>query len=195
MTYYPKSQVKINLFTQGKELEVVSSKEEYTGYYWENSKGEYFTGRNPSSPSPILLQPVPKIPPSQINMVTLTPLNPRYNTLKNANINKFLLLPYYQKPSPTNKEYEIGSFVRYFAKKSNQNLYIETTKEIYDQFINKNQDYDYLSYIVFNLTWTLRGKKSLVKTINEKIIATTERKLNIQGLNSYLNFNHLEFYK
>ena len=195
MTYYPKSQVKINLFTQGKELEVISSKEEYTGHYWKNSKGEYFTGRNPSSPSPVPLQPVPKIPPSQINMVTLTPLNPRYNTLKNANINKFLLLPYYQKPSPTNKEYEIGSFVRYFAKKSNQNLYIETTKEIYDQFINKNQDYDYLSYIVFNLTWTLRGKKSLVKTINEKIIATTERKLNIQGLNSYLNFNHLEFYK
>ena len=189
MTYYPKSQVKINLFTQGKELEVISSKEEYTGHYWKNSKGEYFTGRNPSSPSPVPLQPVPKIPPSQINMVTLTPLNPRYNTLKNANINKFLLLPYYQKPSPTNKEYEIGSFVRY------QNLYIETTKEIYDQFINKNQDYDYLSYIVFNLTWTLRGKETLVQTINRKIIATTERKLSIQGLNSYLNFNHLEFYK
>tara|TARA_R110001592_G_scaffold361266_2_gene671539 strand:+ start:4625 stop:5212 length:588 start_codon:yes stop_codon:yes gene_type:complete len=195
MTYYPKSQVQIDLFTQGKELEIISSKEEYTGYYWKNSKGKYFTGRNPSTPSPIPLQPVSKVLPSQINMVTLTPLNPRYNTLKNTNIDKFLLLPYYQKPSPTTKDYEIGSFVRYFAKKSNQNLYIETSKDIFDQFTNQNQDYDYLSYIVFNLTWTLRGKKSSVKTINQKIITTTEKKLNIQGLNSYLNFNYLEFYK
>jgi len=48
MPYYPKSQIQTDLYTKGKQLRVVSSRAEYIGYYWKTSKGEYFSGRNPS---------------------------------------------------------------------------------------------------------------------------------------------------
>ena len=38
--YYPKSQVKTNLYTNGGELIVYSTKEEYKGYYFETSTGK-----------------------------------------------------------------------------------------------------------------------------------------------------------
>ena len=42
MTYYPKSQVKTNLYTKGGEFQLKSTKQKYSGYYWKNSKGEIF---------------------------------------------------------------------------------------------------------------------------------------------------------
>ena len=48
MPYYPKSQVKTDLYTKGGQFQIKSTKKEYTGYYWKNSKGEIFTKRNPN---------------------------------------------------------------------------------------------------------------------------------------------------
>ena len=63
MSYYPKSQIKTNLFTEGGQLEIVPSGEVYTGYYWQTSKNEYFTGRNPSDGVSIPLQIIATPPP------------------------------------------------------------------------------------------------------------------------------------
>ena len=43
MQYYPKSQIKSNLFTNGKEYSLSSTKEEYTGYYYKISNGNKYT--------------------------------------------------------------------------------------------------------------------------------------------------------
>ena len=43
--YYPKSQVKTNLYTNGGELIVYSTKEEYKGYYFETSTGKKYAGK------------------------------------------------------------------------------------------------------------------------------------------------------
>ena len=47
MAYYPKSQIKENQYTNGGEFIIVSTQENYMGYYWLTSKGEYFTGKTP----------------------------------------------------------------------------------------------------------------------------------------------------
>jgi len=51
MPYYPKSQVKTNLYTNGGELAYALNLEPYAGYYYQTSDGKYFSGKSPSSPA------------------------------------------------------------------------------------------------------------------------------------------------
>ena len=46
--YYPKSQVKTNLYTNGGEYVVFNTNASYKGYYYQTSNEEYFSGRNPN---------------------------------------------------------------------------------------------------------------------------------------------------
>lgn len=193
--YYPKSQIQTDLYTKGEQLQLVSSKEEYIGYYWKTSKNEYFTGRNPQDGSPLKLELIPVALPSTLSTITIEQNNKVYNTLKNIDTSKTLLVPLYYKPSPTQEDYEIGYFTRYFAKKQNQNLYIEVNKDTFNKLKTKNESYDYKSYLNFELNWQISGNKDKVQQTNKKIIFSTEKRLRIEGLTSYLNFNYLEFYK
>lgn len=45
--YYPKSQIKTNLYTNGDEFVFLSNQQPYTGYYFKTSTGQYFTGKTP----------------------------------------------------------------------------------------------------------------------------------------------------
>ena len=195
MTYYPKSQIKTNLFTEGGQLEIVSSGEEYTGYYWQTSKNEYFTGRNPSDRVSIPLQIIATPPPVKASLLTYSNANTTYNNLKNTNISETLKLPFYQKPVPTKEDYEIRSFRRYFCKKVNENLYIETIKDIYDKILNKDKGYAYTLYHPFSLIWQISGNRQNVEQTNKRVIATTEFQQRITGLGEYINYNYIEFYK
>lgn len=195
MAYYPKSQIKTNLFTEGGQLEIVSSGEEYTGYYWQTSKNEYFTGRNPSDGVPIPLQIIAVPPPTKASLLTYTNSNTTYNRLKNINISDTLNLPYYQKPIPTEEDYQIGSFRRYFCKKINENLYIETIKDIYDKIVDKDKGYAYRLYQPFSLIWKITGNRKIVEQTNKQIIQLTENQQRIVGLEEYLKYNYIEFYR
>lgn len=195
MPYYPKSQIKTNLFTEGGQLEVTSTGESYTGYYWQTSKNEYFTGRNPSDGVSIPLQIIATPPPIKVSLLTYNNNNKIYNKLKGINVSETLNLPYYYKPSPTEEDYQIGNFVRYFCKKVNENLYIETTKIIYDKIINKDKGYAYTLYYPFSLTWKLTGNRKIVERTNQRVVKTIETQQKIVGLGEYLNFNYIEFYQ
>ena len=187
--YYPKSQIQINLYTKGNQFQLVSSGEEYIGYYWRTSKNEYFTGRNPDEGSSLALKPILPSPPSTVNTLVIQPHNTLYNKLKNIDTNKVLLLPSYKKPSPTLEDYQVGSFTRYFAKKQTQILYIEISKDTFDKLKNQASAYAYSEYTIFTLPW------QKVQQTNQKVISTLEKGYRIEGLHSYLNFNYLEFYK
>ena len=56
--YYPKSQVKTNLYTNGDEYVLSTTKQEYVGYYYKTSSGAKYTGKNPDIKPSILLQPI-----------------------------------------------------------------------------------------------------------------------------------------
>lgn len=195
MAYYPKSQIKTNLFTEGGQLEVTSTGENYTGYYWQTSKDEYFTGRSPSDGVSIPLQIIAIPPPIKVSLLTYTDSNTTYNKLKGVNVSETLKLPYYQKPIPTEEDYQIGSFKRYFCKKINVNFYIETTKNIYDKLIKKDKGYAYTLYQPFTLIWKISGNRREVEQLNQRVIKIIEFQQNIIGLEEYLNYNYIEFYR
>ena len=96
MTYYPKSQVKTNLYTKGGEFQLKSTKQKYSGYYWKNSKGEIFTKKSPNVGGSELLELIPKTSTPSINTITYVEGNNVYNSLKKVNIADSLLLPSYQ---------------------------------------------------------------------------------------------------
>jgi hypothetical protein len=50
--YYPKYQVKTNLYTNGGDFILLNNSTQYKGYYYETSDGRYFSGKTPNeSPS------------------------------------------------------------------------------------------------------------------------------------------------
>ena len=59
MAYYPQSQIKTNLYTNGNEYIVSATGVPYTGYYWKTSKGEYFSGKTPQDLPSQKLNPIP----------------------------------------------------------------------------------------------------------------------------------------
>ena len=194
MPYYPKSQIQTDLYTKGGQLRVVSSKDEYTGYYWKTSKGEYFSGKNPYDGSPVDLELIPQIPQSTFNTVVYNKGNNVYNTLKKVDITQTLLIPTYVKPLPTQEDYQIGSFTRYFAKKNNGNIYIETSKKIFSELEKRNTNYNFKAYLIFSLSWKLTGEKNQVLLTNRNIVLITEQNQKINGLGLYLKNDYLEFY-
>ena len=195
MPYYPKSQIKTDLYTQGGQLQLKSTKKEYKGYYWKNSRGDYFTKKNPNVGGSEVLEIIPKIAQPSLSTITYAKGNDVYNNLKKVDITKSLLLPSYTKPSPTEEDYNLGNFTRYFAKKVNENVYIEISKNTYDKFDQKDNKYAYTSYLTFKLLWTLTGPSTQVSSTNQNIVKLTEQNNGITGLGTYLKFNYLEFYK
>jgi hypothetical protein len=53
--YYPKSQIKTNLYTNGGEFSNSITNQPYQGYYYETSNGQLYTGKNPQDGPNILL--------------------------------------------------------------------------------------------------------------------------------------------
>ena len=58
MPYYPKSQVKTNLYTNVGFYLLSTTQEPYQGYYYETSNGNKYTGKTPQNPPNILLIPI-----------------------------------------------------------------------------------------------------------------------------------------
>jgi len=49
MPYYPKSQVKTSLYTNGTEYILITTREQYKGYYYLTSTGKKYTGKSPNN--------------------------------------------------------------------------------------------------------------------------------------------------
>jgi len=183
--YYPNSQIKTNLYTNGGEFTTITTNQEYIGSYWKTSSGEYYTGVGPNSRGYVELLPVVKEQIKKSNTLTISLGGDVdvYNSLKGIDVNESpKQIPTYTYPQPTEKDYKSGLFYRYFAKRINQNIYIEINKSQYDSLIKP-------SYKVFKIEWTLSGSSpQQVSNINQSIVATTERKLKITGLLQYFKF-------
>ena len=55
--YYPKSQIKTNLYTNGDKLYIQGQQTPYIGYYWKTSQNKFYTGKTPNSERNLLLIP------------------------------------------------------------------------------------------------------------------------------------------
>ena len=144
--YYPKSQIVTNLYTNGQEYSILSTNENYIGNYWKTSDGKFFTGKTPEDKNiqelyeiKNQLEPVSLSNPTSTVAIFSKNADPilnvelydgktvlDYTKLKNIDINNppSFLLPVSFNPQPTQDDYALGEFTRYFCKKTNELRYI-----------------------------------------------------------------------
>ena len=215
--YYPKSQIKPNLYTNGGEYVIKSSGKDYIGFYYKLSNGELYVGKQPQGKGNIQLV-IPLNPPvspedykendirialfvddpdptieeelNGIDIITYTDLIGK----NSVNIESRLVpSPYY--PIPTQKEKIIGEYRRYFAKKTNEYLYIEISKETYTKFTSNDPTVASDLYECLFLPWSIQAVSSLnfnsptTETVNRKIVAQIERNNKWYGFTSYFRGN------
>lgn len=217
--YYPKSQIKTNLYTYGGDFELSTGKF-YSGFYWSTSNGKFFTGKNPNDG--ISEELFPLTPPEVTsspgvyleNVLDLystdpngggLPENPAsddpnlndietYNTISNSSSSPTQQLPTYSPTLPTEEDYKIGEFERYFCVKRNQNIYLEIKEDIYNKLSSQNAQVAWQLYKPFKLSWTLTGMRDKVFLTNKNIVALTSQRNQLVGFNLYLKEDYLKYY-
>jgi len=194
--YYPQSQVTPNLYTNGGEFQIASTGEAYKGYYFTVSTGQKFTGRNQND-SPVL-ELIPAI--IETNEIFNTQL-PEVTTLRNIEYNnvipvpsKIVYKPIYNPNIPTQQDYQIGEYRRYFCKKTNEIIYIEINQNTFDKLVAQSQDILWSLYQPFFLPWNLIGTEEQVATVNRNIVLLTMKNLSLPQFDAYLKFNFTKYY-
>ena len=217
MAYIPKNKIITNLYTSTKELAYKDTKEFYVGNYWKSYDGKFFTGKNPNdTPSRELVKIKPTEedfnPIIKTNQIAYTDaptildniddegyseeLITQYAKLKNINLNEIpkQIVPKHLYPKPTEDDYKLGVFDRYFLYKINEPLFLEVDEDVYKAVKGKDPKYYTTPYIQFLMSWTLEGDKSEVYNINKRIIELTEKRINRRGLKEFLKFDYIKFW-
>jgi hypothetical protein len=123
-----------------------------------------------------------------------------YNNIRNVDISITKLVPQQYYPTPTDEEYKLGVFLRYFIVKTNENIYTEIDKTTYLKLYREDTQYLYELYTIFRLQWTLVGGEEEVSNANLNVIELREEKLQRTGLKEFLQvptnfrYDYLQFY-
>ena len=103
--------------------------------------------------------------------------------------------PYHNPELPTENDYKLGTFLRYFVKNHPLKSYIEIDKSMFNKIIGKNRGVSYHQYQAFTIPWEITGKKSQVRQINQDMVDLTERTNNLIGLREYFTNKYLQYCK
>ena len=210
--YYPKSQIKTNLYTNGGEYILSTTKKDYTGDYYEVSDGAKYTGKFPGDRRNILLSLPLNTEPLSIKPITvplislaLNPSDPGENEKNLNEVNttfysqlnknfKVRALPTSNFPLPTKKEYEKGEFYRYFCKKTNELIYMEIDKKTYKKLLTRDPIIAFDLYMPYSLPWSLTGGREQTYRTNKNIVNLVEDKAKWYGFTLYFKKDFLRYY-
>jgi hypothetical protein len=194
--YFPKSQIKLNLYTNGEEYILNTTQEVYKGYFYELSNGEKYTGKSPSDGPNLLI-----VNPSTLNPTTQdyegsNPLivQSAYEDNYNQNPIPPRSLPTPTQTLPTQKDKDLGSFPRYFCKKNNENLYIEINKEQFTKLQNRDKTIAWDLYTPLQIIWQIKGNKTQTYNANKNNITLIEQRNKWYGFTKYFKDNFLKYY-
>lgn len=214
--YFPKSQIKTNLYTNGNELIYENSQKDFIGYYYKTSNGKYFSGKTPLSPEsePLILFPDEKIRTNQLSSsnIQITPsstsikppikrvqytLPTEYLNSSKANYStKNILAPNNTKTPPTPEDYKVGQYQRYFLCKINSPLFKETNLTTYERYKNKSKEVQYDLYKPIKFMWVITGSdKDQVARVNYNMLKLTEERYRVKNLISYFKNKLIEYYQ
>ena len=204
--YYPKSQVKTNLYTNGGDFILLNNSTSYKGYYYETSNGRYFSGRTPNeSPSFEIVKINPNESPTNLStnlqvenfpIDNLYIIENGYATSTRLSFNQTPPSPPKQSyPIPTENNYKLGEFQRYFLKKVNETKFLEISLEDYRKYISRDRDVMFELYTPIQINWILTGEKEQVYQVNQSIVARAEREQNLPGFTQYFRGKFTQFYK
>jgi hypothetical protein len=200
--YYPKSQIKTNLYTDGNEYILSTTKEGYTGFYYEISTGQKYTGKNTQDKPNILLTPIQQanfIESRELSAIGDSPtidapiyFIPEDGYSKINDSNRFI--PQFNPTLPTTQNQQNGQFTRYFCKKTNELQYIEISKETYTQLNSKNPQIAWDLYNPISLIWQITGNKNQVYASNRASAIAIEQNLKWYGFSQYFQDKFLKYY-
>jgi len=165
--YFPKNKIKTGLYTSGNEF-VTQNGLSYIGPYWRTANGEYFTGESPNSVpyEKLIIRGISSNTPTMIPVETIF---------------------------PTEEDYQLGEFQRYFTCRRNQVLFNEITETTYNNIL-KGKINITVNYKTFSLPWQLTGNITNVYQVNKSVVQLIERKENINGLSNFLN-DYIQYYR
>jgi hypothetical protein len=217
MAYIPKNKISTNLYSRNNDLVYKSNQKKYTGYYYKTYTGQYFTGKNPndgvndelvrvlptdtdynrnSLQSKIAFTDAPTIFDSLDTPGYSEEMIINYTALKNISLDestyKHLPTSYY--PNPTEEDYNLGVFTRYFCVKANEDIYLEISKDTYNALNNQKGDWLWELYTPFQFLWTISGEDKEVEKTNYNMTIIQEKRLKRRGLTQFLRNNYLKFY-
>jgi len=189
--YYPKSQIKPNLYTNGGEYILSTTKEEYIGYYFKTSTGQLFTGKNPKESPNILLEILNISPedspftfPLQINPLSQSP-SPSLPTRA---------IPQFNPNVPTQQEQQNGQYPRYFCKRNNELKYIEINLDTFTLLSTQSPQIAWDLYSPASVLWQIQGNKNTVYASNQASVYSIEKNLQWYGFSQYFKGDFLKYY-
>lgn len=202
MPYYPKTKIQTDLFANG-ELVRASDLSPYVGPYYKLSTGQKYVGINPQSNrypeeliNPVelgnLLNQQELYTQLETSFVTTSSLSTYVQNLDTPPQNQKVPVPYY--PQPTNQDYQIGYFSRYFAKQVNAIKFIEVNQSTFNNLAEHNGEYLWELYNVTSIPWQISGNVENVYKTNRNLVRL-EEKNGFEGLSRYLQENYIKFYQ
>jgi len=210
MAYYPKSQIKTNLYTSGGEYSLTPSKypsaqTSYVGYYYKLSNGKVYTSKNPTDGVHqrlyLIEYPINNIlienqgdPDSNLIELNLEQLTSQYNNISKTTLFKNRLLPFYNPTTPTQTDYELGVFTRYFCKKNNELRYIEIDQKTFNNLSAKSTNIAWDLYSPISTLWYITGDKTTVAKANKGLVNLIETQQKWYGFPQYFKDQYLKYY-
>ena len=206
MVYIPKNRLVTNLKTERDTWVYKNDPDNfYNGDYWKLYTGQAYTGTGPNDkPSTqkeiIIVQPSPReIQPSMVPDINVIPLNNEdpdpvgQNDIPVGRIRDYLRLteqsttdvqlrniPYTYYPQPTEKDYNLGVFERFFIVKINEDIWKEIDKQTYKKIKSGDSNWTSEFWRPISFMWTLSGEKNEVNRINKNMVELYERKAGYQ---------------
>ena len=185
--YFPKSQIKPNLYTNGGEYTLSTTKQNYIGYYYETYTGQKFTGKTPQDGPNILLitsQLLNDLPASLSSLNSDTtiilpnsvegdyPMD--FDFLKYPKITDFKnrVIPTSNPTFPTDQDNQLGVYTRYFCKKNNELKYMEIDKNTFQLLSTRSNNIAWDLYIPISTLWYLQFNSS---NINKNLVNQIEK--------------------
>ena len=201
--YYPLSQIKTNLYTNGGEYVYFDTKTNYIGYYWKTSDGNYFSGKTPQDTPVVQLLPSFEysLSSSPLNNVVSVDINledvrtTNYVDLQNIKVDQVTVIPVYFPTQPTQQDYQIGEFRRYFCKKTNEIQYIEISKDQFDLLVAQDPQILWQLYFPFFIPWDITGTREQVARVNKNIVDLTMKNLRLPRFNDYIKNDYTKYYR
>lgn len=197
MPYFPKSQIKTNLYTNGSEYILSTTREPYKGNFYEISNGNKYTGKSPSNgPNILLISNIPNLS-SLINSKIKSSSTPLISSpLIPSFIPNFTprSLPSPNPTLPTEEDYKFGEFQRYFSKKNNELKYLEIDKETYTLLQNKDSKIAWDLYSPLTVTWELAGDEEQVYKVNKNMVELAEKRNKWYGFTQWFRDKFSKYY-
>ena len=203
--YYPKSQIKTNLYTNGGEFVNSKTNQPYQGYYYEISSGQSYTGKNPQDGPNILLSSQEENLTFDITNVLDNPdfdntiyyyntTDINYDSITNTDTNKVRSIPKFNLTLPTDQDKINGQFNRYFCKKNNEVKYLEISQDTYQQLQNKDSKIAWDLYTPAIVLWIIQGDKTQVYLSNKSTVQALEQNAPWYGFSQYFQDKFLKYY-